>query len=447
MALLPANGYPSGTLRTVGELKAALDNIVAFIRERTGSGGGWVAQAGASTIDLGALTGRAYSITGGPAITSLGTTAPADSFPWLLKMAARTTFTRSANLLIEGLANNGDVLTLDADDIVSVFWEGTNVWRVVVVARASGLPAVVLPGLRNKVINGDFRIDQRNGGNSITITAGAALKYGLDCWYLACTGANATAQRALGSGKNRIQISGASGVTATTVGTRLERANTQDLAGKTASLSVDIQAVGSLTSVDYAVYYANTNDAFGTIASPTRTSITSGSFPVTTTEKRFTVPNIAIPSGATTGIEIVFSTGALGAGNGFYLGDVQFEPGSFCTPFDKRPFRMEVELCQPFFCKGFPLDTVPGSGSTTVASLSSAGGAVYASVAFPVTMRAAPTVTVYNATTGGTGTWRDGGGSDVGIAATATPTGCTFTGSGANASSQIGGSWAAEAPL
>lgn len=386
MTALPANDYVNNSARTTGEQKAALNDIVKFIRERGGAGSGWVSLASGATVDLGAQTGRMYSLTGGTGVTSFGTTAPGDSFPFLIKAAARTTITRGSSLLVQGLANNSEVLTLEIDDIIGVVWEGSNVWRVHVLSRASGLPMTVPMGMRNRLINGDFRIDQRNSGGSITITAGAALAYGLDRWYLACTGANATAQRTVTSGKYRLLVSGASGVTGTTVGQRIEAVNVTDLAGKRASLAVDIQAVSSLTTVNYAVYYANTADTFGTIASPARTSITSGSFTVSTTETRYTVPNISIPSGATTGIEIVFSTGALGSGLGYYLGDVQFEPGSYCTPFERRHHSIELEMCQAYF--------EPGSQPAYYNSaLVAAGGTTgYGTVYFKVQKRAVPTI-------------------------------------------------------
>ncbi|WP_293862509.1 hypothetical protein [uncultured Alsobacter sp.] len=422
MTALPANNFVNDGGRTSGEMKTALNDIVKFLRERGGAGAGWVGLAGGGTVDLGAQTGRMYSLTGGPSVTSLGTTAPGDSFPFLIKVAARTTFTRGANLQIQGLANNGDVLVLEIDDIIGAVWEGSNVWRVYVVSRASGQGATSPSGLRNRVINGDFRIDQRNAGASITITAGAALLYGLDRWYLACTGANATAQQAISGGKARLLISGASGVTGATVGQRIERQNSDDLANGRASLSVDIQAVGSLTTVNYAVYHANTNDAFGTIASPTRTLIASGPFTVSTTEARYTVPNISIPSGATTGIEIVFSTGALGSGNGFYLGNVQLEAGSFCTPFDRRPHGAELALCQRYYEKSFDQNVKPaqatgiysGAITTLVAGSAFVGNALLTN-RFKVEKRATPTITAFNPRSGGTSNcMTDSAGTDTG---------------------------------
>jgi len=387
MTALPAAGYVSDAARTVGEKKTAEEDIVAFIRERTGSGVGWVALTGGGTVNLGAQTGRMYSLTGGPAVTSFGTMPPGDSFPYMLKMAAASTFTRSASLKVEGLAADGAILSLEIDDIISVWWEGSNVWRVVVVSRASGLPTTSTTGFKNRVINGDFRIDQRNAGASITITAGAALAYGLDRWYLACAGANATAQQTLTGGRFRLLCSGASSVTSFTVGHRIERLNSIDMAGGLASLSLTLQAVGSLTTVNYAIYYANSNDSFGTIASPTRTSITSGSFTVTPTETKFTVPNIAIPGGATTGIEIVFSTGALGAGNGFYLGDVQLESGAFVSPFERRHIQFELELCQRYY------ERAPATSSFGFACPSTGGFAHIFNWHWKVRKRSVPVVT------------------------------------------------------
>ena len=40
-----------------------------------------------------------------------------------------------------------------------------------------------LAGYRNRIINGDFRIDQRNVGAAQTVSAGAALTYTCDRWW------------------------------------------------------------------------------------------------------------------------------------------------------------------------------------------------------------------------------------------------------------------------
>ena len=131
-----------------------------------------------------------------------------------------------------------------------------------------------IAGNRNRLINGGMAIDQRNAGASQTFTAGAALAYSVDRWYAYCTGANVTGQRVQGAsaGLFRYQFTGAASVTAIGFGQRIEQLNSADLAGTTATLSVDLSN-SLLTTVTWTAFYANTADTFGTLASPTRTQI------------------------------------------------------------------------------------------------------------------------------------------------------------------------------
>ena len=203
-------------------------------------------------------------------------------------------------------------------------------------------------GFRNRIINGDMRIDQRNAGASQTFTAGAALAYCVDRFYGYCTGANVTGQRVAGTAPNEFayRFTGAASVTGIGFGTRLEATNTIDLAGSTATLSVEL-ANSLLTSVTWTAFRANSADAFGTLASPTRTQIATGTFTVTSTLTRYST-QISIPSAATTGIEIVFTVGAQTSGT-WTIDNVQLEAGSSATDFERRPIGTELALCQRYF--------------------------------------------------------------------------------------------------
>jgi hypothetical protein len=203
---------------------------------------------------------------------------------------------------------------------------------------------------RNRIINGQMMIDQRNAGASQTVTAAAALAYTVDRWYAYCTGANVTGQRVTGPGNNLFayRFTGAAGATAIGFGQRIEAQNSADLAGSTAMLSVDL-ANTLLTTVTWTAFYANTTDTFGTLASPTRTQIAIGTFTVNSTLTRYSTP-IAIPSAATTGIEIVFTVGAQTSGT-WTIDNVQLEPGTVATPFERRMIGTELTLCQRYLYK------------------------------------------------------------------------------------------------
>ena len=246
-----------------------------------------------------------------------------------------------------------------------------------------------LAGMRNRIINGDMDTDQRNAGAAQTFTAAAALAYSVDRWYGYCTGANVTGQQIAGAtaGQFRYRFTGAASVTGIGFGQRIEQLNSTDLASTTATLSVDL-ANSLLTSVTWTAFYATTADTFGTLASPTRTQIATGTFTVNSTVTRYST-NISVSGAATTGIEIVFTVGAQTSGT-WTIGNVQLEPGTVATPFERRSYGQEVALCQRYYetgtwaCSGI---TYSGNGDTR-ASLTS----------FAVTKRATPTVTL-NTTT------------------------------------------------
>jgi len=207
------------------------------------------------------------------------------------------------------------------------------------------------PTFRNVLTNGAFSVDQRNSGASQTITAAAALAYTADRWYAYCTGANIIGARIAGAipSQYSYRFTGATSNTAVGFGQRIEASNCFHLANQNVTLSVNIAST-SLTSITWTAFYANTTDTFGTLASPTRTQIATGTFAVTSTLSRKTA-SFAIPSAATTGIEIVFTGGALLGSQTLTYDDAQLELGSVATPFEYRPIGIELSLCHRYFYK------------------------------------------------------------------------------------------------
>jgi hypothetical protein len=239
-------------------------------------------------------------------------------------------------------------------------------------------------GWTTKLINGGMAVDQRNSGASQTFTAGAALAYSVDRWYGYCTGANVTGQRVTGATANqyRYQFTGATSVAAIGFGQRIEALNSADLAGTTAYLGVDISN-SLLTSVTWTAYYGSATDTFGTLASPSRTQIATGTFTVTSTVSRYTAA-ISIPSAATTGIEIVFSVGAQVSGT-WVIGNVYLGANP-AAAFERRPISSELSLCQRYY------QNLPSSQAFRwYADVSNRGIPIW--FALPVTMRIAPTTT------------------------------------------------------
>lgn len=254
----------------------------------------------------------------------------------------------------------------------------------VIAPNVSSLNGGQLAGMRNRIINGAIAIDQRNAGAAQTITAGAALAYTVDRWYAYCTGANVTGQRVqdTSTGLFRYCFSGAAGVTSIGFGQRIEQANSADLAGQVATLSVDLANNISSLTVSWTAFYANTTNTFGTLASPTRTQFATGifTFAADNTIRRRSA-QVTIPAAATTGIEIVFSVGAQTSGT-WTIGDVQLEPSSVATPFERRIFGQELALCKRYW----------QSGSFQTGGTTTSGVGFYGQIFYEVEFRATPTL-------------------------------------------------------
>jgi len=233
----------------------------------------------------------------------------------------------------------------------------------------------------NLIINGAMQIDQRNSGNSQTITAGSTLAYTVDRWYAYCTGANCTGQRVVGTSPNQYnyRFTGASSVSKIGFAQRIEASNSQHLANKSATLSVDL-ANSLLSSITWTMWYANTADTFGTLASPTRTQIATGSFTVNSNLNRYET-TISIPASATTGIEIEFSVGAQTSGT-WTIGRVQLEDSLSSTPFEQRSLAIEEILCYRYYIQK-SLNGGVGIGFDTTS--------IQMTVNFPVVLRGTPT--------------------------------------------------------
>jgi hypothetical protein len=235
---------------------------------------------------------------------------------------------------------------------------------------------------RNRIINGDMRIDQRNAGTAQTITAGTT-PYTIDRWLVGAVGSNATGQRVVGSGNTQFnyQITGAASNTSIGFAQRIEAINCYDLAGQTVTLSCNL-ANSLLTSVTYSVAYPTVTDNYAAT-----TAITFGTWTVNSTLTRYTA-QIAIPSAATTGLQItLFATGQ--TSGTWTIGDVQLEKGSTATEFERRPIGTELALCQRYYYRQTKTSTASGVASA-FAMLQLWSNAWHSLIQFPVTMRATP---------------------------------------------------------
>lgn len=214
-------------------------------------------------------------------------------------------------------------------------------------AAVAAIPLSPSHNFRNRIVNGNFIVDQEYVAASTTFTSGAAYKRAIDMWYAYCTGANVTGQQITSGGGRRYRFTGAASNTAVGFVHSIEAKNSADLAGGDATLSVLLSS-SSITTVNWQAYYANTTDTFGTLASPTRTSIASGSFTITSTEALYQAVLTGISSSATTGIEVVFTVGALTATNTLTFGNVQLEKGDIALAdvvFETVEYSEQLRRC------------------------------------------------------------------------------------------------------
>ncbi|WP_342617240.1 hypothetical protein [Rhodoferax sp. GW822-FHT02A01] len=270
-----------------------------------------------------------------------------------------------------------------------------------------------LAGSRLK--NGNKLVAQR--GTSATVTAGTAVPtastgyYTTDMFYAYCTGANVTLAQVAGSDAThkRDQFTGAASVTAIGHGYRLDAAESAHMAGQTCTYSVEL-ANSLLTSVTWTAYYASTADAFGTIGTPTKTQIATGTFTVNSTVTKYSI-QIALPAGATTGVEIVLTVGAQISGT-WTIGREDFRPGSVSpTYFEVPDSAQELIRCQRYCEKSYGDGVAPGSASQGGAfrGVAFSGADFYNSsgINFKVNKRAPVAFSFWSPATGNPNLFRD----------------------------------------
>lgn len=243
-----------------------------------------------------------------------------------------------------------------------------------------------LAGTRNRIINGNMAIDQRNAGAAQIIPANTAL-YALDRWVVYAAGANQTVQQASASDvgfQYGLQVTGAAGATAFNFVQRIESKNIADCAGKTVTLSFKVYNSSSSATMSAFLYYPNATDNYSSstyfdgivLTIPNGWSTQSCTF--------------VVNSNCTKGLSIELNCGALGAGVTRIITGVQLEEGSIATPFEFRSYGQELTLCQRYYERStyfnFPAARV-------VSALSSAW---LPGMYWVVTKRAAPTVVIYS---------------------------------------------------
>ena len=272
-------------------------------------------------------------------------------------------------------------------------------------------------GFRNRIINGDMRIDQRNAGASVTVSTSL---YTLDRWNINKNGLNNfTCQRSTAAPagfSNSMLLTMGTGVTPTGtdfayLAQNIEGFNAADLAWGTASaqtVTLSFWVRSSVTGT-FGVGLRNTDG--------TRAYISAYTISAANTWELKTVTVPGAPSGTWltdngVGIRVDFDlgvgptySGAAGSwlttntfgltsgtklaattGATFYITGVQLEAGTVATPFERRDYGRELMMCQRYYEVITTSNAVFGFPAYC-ASPSIARGAIQ----FKVTKRATPT--------------------------------------------------------
>lgn len=293
-----------------------------------------------------------------------------------------------------------------------------------------------LAGLRNKIINGAAEIAQR--GTSFTVNTGFGANYTLDRYSrIAVTSAVVTVSQAADGPASdptlpyslRCTVATADPtVTASELWTLLQKIegySARDLIGKTFTLSFWVRSakVGTHCVTFYNNDYPSADRYY--VAEYNISAANTWEY------KEITILNGLITdgtwnwtngSGLTVGWTLYCGTTRQGApgswqsgwalatssqvnvldtiGNIFAITGVQVEVGNTATPFEHRPFGVELGMCQRYYEKSFPYATAPAQNTGATLGAAYATGQVVnqafsTSVTFAVAKRAAPTITTY----------------------------------------------------
>jgi hypothetical protein len=274
---------------------------------------------------------------------------------------------------------------------------------------------------RNRLLNGDFRINQR-----VTAVGSTDNSYGLDRWRLLLGAANAANVQHEGTD---VPTNGSNRALKLTVGSAnnnkfgcwqvLEFLDVADLRGKTVSLQFKAKATSGITDVRAAVVeFTGTADSVSgdpisawntagtnpTLAASYAYDNTPANLGPTTSWATYRVENI--PIGASANNLAVFiwcdDTSTTTTTDALRITDVQLEEGAVCTDVERVQFGEELARCQRYYTKSYALATAPATATTTGAvafggSDNATSKSVFAPVRHKVSMRTLPTITLYDA--------------------------------------------------
>ena len=309
---------------------------------------------------------------------------------------------------------------------------------------AGGTVAMASSFLRNRIINGDMRIDQRNAGASTTPTASG---YNVDRWNVLISQASKfSVQQNAGSVTPPAGFTNYLGFTSLSSYSVLagdyfinrqaiEGYNMSDLAWGTANaktVTLSFQVYSSLTGTfggalqnnastrsypfSYSIPVANT----WTTVSVTIAGDTSGTWQTTTNTGIFVCFSLGMGStysgtaGSWAATNYLSTTGAVSVvgtnGATFYITGVQLEVGTVATPFERRLYGQELVLCQRYYEKSWDQTNAVGTITNTGITYwynGQTGASALVTVPYKVVKRTAATITLYSGSTGASGVVRN----------------------------------------
>ena len=293
--------------------------------------------------------------------------------------------------------------------------------------------------MKNKIINGNFVIDQRNAGASYSTTPIDGI-YTLDRWQAVFSQANKfTVQQNAGSVTPPTGFTNYLGITSSSayssasgdyfyIHQKIEGYNAADLdfgksTAKTITISFWVRSSltgtfgGALANSDnsrnYAFSYTISSANTWEQKSVTIAGDTSGTWATTNGIGLRVLFNIGSGSsllttggswGSTWVSGVTGSTAVTGTnGATFYITGVQLEVGSTATAFEWRPYGMELSLCQRYYAKSwdtnYAVGTLAGAEGVVDIYVPNGGtGQFRTTVFWPVEMRTDPTVVAYDNT-------------------------------------------------
>jgi hypothetical protein len=275
-------------------------------------------------------------------------------------------------------------------------------------------------GFRNRIINGDMRIDQRNAGASVT--GGVGYTFPVDRFkFYSSAASKLSGQRSTTAPTGFTNSLLMTSLAATTPGASdeyqlyqmLEGFNIADLGWGTASaqtVTLSFWVRSSLTGT----FSGSVNNDGGTRSYVFTYAISAAN---TWEQKTITIPGETTgtwATGSALGLQIVWDLGSGSNLNGtagawasafdtrtsgsvslngtsgatFYITGVQLEAGSVASPFERIDYGRQLIQCQRYFQTGNLYFLVGGYSGTGFGS----------SFGFPVSMRAAPAVVFTNTT-------------------------------------------------